>query len=310
MSDRNGDKNISGRYLLGIFVALVTIILALGAFRSCIAGTESIKPIPVTITYTSTPLLSTTMVDSLTMNSTITELLCNDQGEVETVFYEILTSGGESPYIYEVELSKEKNLGPFIRYENESMLFQVDGGKSFTLVVRSFDDKQLKRIISAPTTDRKCKKTEDALGGTPTVSGTPATSTVATTLTLTAAANIFPTTVTPTPSGTTTSTSLTTTTATPSGTATSKSSSTTTPTPSRTATTVSTSTDTSTPSSTATTISLKTATPTATPTPTSTIIPNPNLKECEDGIDNDGDNLIDYPADPQCTSSKDNKEKQ
>ena len=291
MSDRISDKNISGRYLLAIFILLVVIILVLGLFRSCIADAASIKPIPVTLTETGTSLLTTTVVDGLTMKSTITELLCNNQGQVETVFYEVLTSGGESPYIYEVELSKEKLLGPFIRYENEPMLFKVDGGKSFILTVKSFDDKQLKRMISPPTTDRRCKKTEDTLAGTP------ATSTVITTLTLTAATSIYPTTVTPTPSAT----------------ATSKSSSTPTPTPSATATTVSTSTNTPTPSSTATTISLTMATPTpsgtATPTPTSTVIPNPNLKECEDGIDNDGDNLIDYPADPQCASSKDNKEK-
>ena len=306
MSERNSDRNISGRYLLAIFILLVVIILVLGLFRSCIGDAASIKPLAVTLTNTSTPLVSTTVVDGLTMKSTITEILCNNQGKVETVFYEVITSGGESPYIYEVELSEEKLLGPFIRYENEPMLFKVDGGKSFTLTVKSFDDKQLKRMISPPTTDRRCKKTEDALAGTP------ATSTVITTLTLTAATSIYPTTVTPTPSGTTTSISQTTTTPTPSRTATSKSSSTTTPTPSRTATTVAISTNTSTPSSTATTISLKTATPTltetATPTPTSTIIPNPSLKECEDGIDNDGDNLIDYPADPQCTSRKDNKE--
>jgi hypothetical protein len=43
-------------------------------------------------------------------------------------------------------------------------------------------------------------------------------------------------------------------------------------------------------------------TKTSAPPPT-VIIPNP--KECEDGIDNDGDTLIDYPNDPQCTRSGD-----
>lgn len=32
-------------------------------------------------------------------------------------------------------------------------------------------------------------------------------------------------------------------------------------------------------------------------------------KQCADGIDNDGDGLIDYPSDPGCSSRKDNKEK-
>jgi hypothetical protein len=32
------------------------------------------------------------------------------------------------------------------------------------------------------------------------------------------------------------------------------------------------------------------------------------VPECEDGIDNDGDGLIDFPADPGCTSPTDNSE--
>ena len=36
--------------------------------------------------------------------------------------------------------------------------------------------------------------------------------------------------------------------------------------------------------------------------------PPPPLAQCEDGIDNDGDNLIDFPADPGCTSTNDNDE--
>jgi MYXO-CTERM domain-containing protein len=32
------------------------------------------------------------------------------------------------------------------------------------------------------------------------------------------------------------------------------------------------------------------------------------LPQCEDGIDNDGDGLIDYPADPGCTSPTDDSE--
>ena len=36
--------------------------------------------------------------------------------------------------------------------------------------------------------------------------------------------------------------------------------------------------------------------------------PPPTLRECEDGIDNDGDGLVDYPSDPGCTSASDNDE--
>ena len=37
-------------------------------------------------------------------------------------------------------------------------------------------------------------------------------------------------------------------------------------------------------------------------------IPPPPAKQCEDGVDNDGDGLIDYPADPGCSSSGDDSE--
>ncbi len=36
--------------------------------------------------------------------------------------------------------------------------------------------------------------------------------------------------------------------------------------------------------------------------------PTPQPKQCDDGIDNDGDRLIDYPADPGCSSRTDNSE--
>jgi neurofilament medium polypeptide (neurofilament 3) len=51
----------------------------------------------------------------------------------------------------------------------------------------------------------------------------------------------------------------------------------------------------------------KTYTPVIPPTKTYTPTPK-NPKECQDGKDNDGDKLIDYPADPQCTGPTDNKE--
>jgi MinD-like ATPase involved in chromosome partitioning or flagellar assembly len=38
-----------------------------------------------------------------------------------------------------------------------------------------------------------------------------------------------------------------------------------------------------------------------------TLVP-PDAKECEDGIDNDNDRLIDYPSDPGCSSATDNTE--
>jgi hypothetical protein len=37
-------------------------------------------------------------------------------------------------------------------------------------------------------------------------------------------------------------------------------------------------------------------------------VSRPTLPQCSDGIDNDGDRLIDYPADPGCTSTTDNDE--
>ena len=37
-------------------------------------------------------------------------------------------------------------------------------------------------------------------------------------------------------------------------------------------------------------------------------MPPPPAPQCDDGIDNDGDGLIDYPADPGCTSSSDDDE--
>ena len=45
-------------------------------------------------------------------------------------------------------------------------------------------------------------------------------------------------------------------------------------------------------------------TPTLIPGNTATPI-NPNPKECEDGIDNDGDGQIDYPNDPECSRPSD-----
>ena len=48
---------------------------------------------------------------------------------------------------------------------------------------------------------------------------------------------------------------------------------------------------------------------TITPAPTTITPAPPSAKQCSDGIDNDGDNLVDYPADPQCTDANDNKEK-
>lgn len=46
--------------------------------------------------------------------------------------------------------------------------------------------------------------------------------------------------------------------------------------------------------------------PTATTVPTAT--PVPSLPQCSDGIDNDGDTLIDFPADLGCTDALDNDE--
>lgn len=37
-------------------------------------------------------------------------------------------------------------------------------------------------------------------------------------------------------------------------------------------------------------------------------VPSPRLHACEDGLDNDGDDLIDFPEDPECTSAADNSE--
>ena len=36
--------------------------------------------------------------------------------------------------------------------------------------------------------------------------------------------------------------------------------------------------------------------------------PPPPKAQCEDGVDNDGDGKIDYPADPGCTAATDNDE--
>jgi len=52
-----------------------------------------------------------------------------------------------------------------------------------------------------------------------------------------------------------------------------------------------------------------TPTPDATPTPTPTPVPTPApLSACSDGLDNDGDGFIDYPADPGCDDANDNDE--
>ncbi len=44
------------------------------------------------------------------------------------------------------------------------------------------------------------------------------------------------------------------------------------------------------------------------PAPAPTPAPSTGLPECSDGIDNDGDGLIDYPADPGCESPEDDDE--
>jgi hypothetical protein len=48
--------------------------------------------------------------------------------------------------------------------------------------------------------------------------------------------------------------------------------------------------------------------PPPTPTPSPTETPSPPPPQCSDGIDNDGDGYIDYPADPGCTDSNDDDE--
>jgi hypothetical protein len=51
-----------------------------------------------------------------------------------------------------------------------------------------------------------------------------------------------------------------------------------------------------------------TSTPEILSLPTPQPTPQSLLSECNDGIDNDGDGQIDFPADPQCTSIKDDRE--
>ncbi len=114
-----------------------------------------------------------------------------------------------------------------------------------------------------------------------------------------------------TPTITSTATATATITSTPTATATG------TGTATGTATVTNTATNTVTPTATATITETATPTATITPTATSTVpvetaTPQPTATppppQCSDGIDNDGDGTMDFPADASCTSSTDDKE--
>ncbi len=123
----------------------------------------------------------------------------------------------------------------------------------------------------------------------------------------------------PTPTATDTPTATATATDTPTATATATATDTATATSTPTATDTATATDIATPTSTptatatatATDTAAPTSTPTATATSTATATPTPTAivsHQCSDGIDNDMDGYVDYPADPGCSSPTGNDE--
>lgn len=223
----------------------------------------------------------------LTVSVRVISTECEDMQKIDYSLVELSVSNGTPPYTLTITNSKAELSGPYtIMSNNSPVKIKVYGGDYFSTAVRSDIGEIWSGTIGLPSDADVCKVTPtdiESITSTPEPMNTEIV-VIGPTLTLTTNP-IFYATVTktrrPVPANTSTSTLQIFVVTNPPLTNTPQPQFTDIPRP----------TDTSRPQ------------PTVIPT-----VINPNPRECEDGIDNDNDGDIDYPADSDCNKPSDSKE--
>jgi len=271
-------KQSSGPVSLSLVVLIAFFVWAFITLEKRSVPSEPITP--------PTPILTVeTQISSLLVSVRIINTVCEDDRKIDYSAVELNIDGGTPPYELTVTNSVSELFGPYVIISNNfPVRIKVYGGEFFTATVRSSIGEIWTGIISLPSEDEFCKVA-------PTFTSEPAnTETIIDTLVPTNTETVTPSpTLTPRPTATDTKKPK------PEKTNTGQSPhSTDTPVP----------TDTPEPTDKPEPTDTPHPTNTSVPPPTPTLI-NPHPRECEDGIDNDGDNLIDFGNDPQCNKTSD-----
>jgi len=289
-----------GRTLLLVFCVVIAMV-----FLVKITTGESLVQPKVDITPLET--------SSLTISTVVVTTECEDSETIDYSLVEMRIGGGQSPYDLTITNSKFQTVGPFKVTENDKPIqIKIYGGDYFTANVHSKDNKDWSAVISLPSEAEICQRI-------PTVTVPPSPTPLPIDMPPPTDTEVVFLSDTPMPTSVT-SIDLTTMVATKK----SESEKTLTPKPSQatntlrppsTNTSVPQATNTLRPPSTNTPVPQATLTPipqySNTPPPQPTLTPtpiNPNPHECEDGLDNDGDGKIDYPADSECKKPSDQHE--
>ena len=243
---------------------------------------------------------------SLAITAVVIETECENVTTIDYSLVELSISGGKPPYDLTITNSKFQLLGPFsVASNNTPIQIKIYGGDFFRAEIHSYAGENWSAMIALPTEAKICNIfPTDTLEPTDTNTPVPTHTEIIT-------PSLVYTQILPSPlyeTATNTKrpgTGTTNTQASPHITVTTYSQSSDTPLPK--------STDTPHPQSTNTPRPQPTDTPrtqpTNTPRPQPSVTPiNPNPHACEDGIDNDGDGLTDYPADPDCKKPSDTHE--
>ncbi len=294
---------------IGTGIVLVVLVVGLISIASWIKNT-------ITTSRQPTIFIDPYTDSDLNVTADVVNTTCEDDAKIEYSLVNIVLNGGTPPYQLTIVNSHAKLWGPYdIKNNNEPVQIKIYGGDSFNAKIQSSDNKLWEGNIRLPLEDNFCKTapTETAtpiIISSPTLS-TPPTSTpivvIAPTSTEFAGGELGNTPIVILNLTSTETVLLIESLTTNSGNLTQSSPTSGIP-PSATAQSTATF-QSGSPSvippiqPTVTSPPLPTPTVAPPPPPTNTPI-NPNPRECEDGIDNDGDGYIDS-ADPECKKPSD-----
>jgi hypothetical protein len=290
-------KNPDWKLYLRIIVVVSIVVVAITSFRWLVdnllnkdtsSAQISVPPTPVVMERGTSPNM-----DAIPQQ---VEMHCLGDGKVDYSIFALIISGGFKPYEFQLENMASQVLGPFpIEKDGETIRLKVYGGETVLVKIWSFGSTKpdWTGIVSVPPKDPYCAGTPvPSLSPTFTVTLTfMPTSTTTSMIGITNSPSKTPKRTTNVPATATLTNPIK-----PSDTPEIHPSSTSLPEPSKTA-----------ASATDTPVVIPSKTPIFIPsdTPKPIVIPtitpfNANPKECEDGQDNDGDGLTDYPQDPDC----------
>jgi hypothetical protein len=293
-------------YYIGALFIFAVIAYTLNSLRN-LTEPNSTQTATPQIEQAPTPIIVATVspASDLVVKNGKTKLYCLNGNDVDYSVLELIPSGGKLPYRVEIQNSRFELQSSFtMDRENIPFIVQVYGGETIIVKIWSLDSliPDWDGKITIPENDRYCENAPTATStpiftATTTSTETPTSVHKSLTATSTRTKNSNPSIATQTPTPTSTPTIMVEETHVPTSTdVTINASPTDSPKP------------TSTPTNEPDPTNAPTFTSPPTVAPTNTPVIVPRLKDCGDGIDNDNDQLIDFPNDPQCDSKDDNRE--